>query len=243
MSSKCPKCGAITTGKFCAVCGTYIKKRFRFLKVMGWIVASIMLIVILVHFIGNDIEEQYEDYKNVCYVKVNVANIRSGPGKDNKIITKARGGDRIKSAITQDDWIKIKTSQGQEGWIHSSLVSDSRPKKEPAPSLSRARNKALDEISQNLEDVNNSGRMYLWVEAKLSYNILTIIVSDEWYGFDKRAKEKMAYQVGDMFAQIACKHKLRKRCDSSDYPVTLFLNQYTRNKVAEHNLLKTKVYE
>ena len=213
---------------------------------MGWLVASPMIIAILVHFIGSDIDKQHEYYKKICYVKATVANIRSGPGEDNEIITRARWGDRIKADTTQGDWTKIKTFQGQKGWIHSSLVSDSRPKKEPAPSLSERRSKALIELERLLAPSNNIGGRKLWlafyfVDETPNQNEFTVSVSNQWHLFNEQEQKELVILAGEMLAEILCKYKIRTKCDLSDYPFISFFDE-SMNLVAAHAEAKTIIW-
>lgn len=47
----------------------------------------------------------------------NVVNIRSGPGTNNKILTKVKRGESYIVLAQNDGWVKIRLNNGQEGWI------------------------------------------------------------------------------------------------------------------------------
>jgi CheY-like chemotaxis protein/biopolymer transport protein ExbD len=61
--------------------------------------------------------------KESLNIKVSYANIRSGPGMDYAIITRAQRGNTLQN-LNQEygSWIKVKTKDGVEGWIATNLV-------------------------------------------------------------------------------------------------------------------------
>ncbi len=54
--------------------------------------------------------------------KNKLSNIRSGPGGKNKIIFTVEKGIPFKILKKKGKWLKIKHHDGDEGWIHKSLV-------------------------------------------------------------------------------------------------------------------------
>ena len=54
--------------------------------------------------------------------KGDVSNIRSGPGTKYKVLFKVEKGIPFKVLKRQDHWIQIQHADGDEGWIHASLV-------------------------------------------------------------------------------------------------------------------------
>lgn len=50
------------------------------------------------------------------------ANIRSGPGKDNKIVFKAHEGVCFKVLAEKGGWLQIQHESGVKGWIYKGLV-------------------------------------------------------------------------------------------------------------------------
>jgi exonuclease VII small subunit len=55
-------------------------------------------------------------------VSVNVANLRDGPGSRYKVISKLSLGTVVTHVGAADKWAKVRTSTGQHGWIHNSLI-------------------------------------------------------------------------------------------------------------------------
>ncbi len=54
--------------------------------------------------------------------KGNISNIRSGPGTKYKVLFKVEKGIPFKVITRKDHWIRIQHADGDEGWIHASLV-------------------------------------------------------------------------------------------------------------------------
>lgn len=54
--------------------------------------------------------------------KKDKCNIRSGPGTKNDVLFSAERGVPFKVLKRKGQWIRIRHSDGDEGWIHSSLV-------------------------------------------------------------------------------------------------------------------------
>jgi len=55
-------------------------------------------------------------------VTVDKSNIRSGPGKSNKILFTAEKGIPFKVLKRKGNWINVVHSDGDKGWIHKSLL-------------------------------------------------------------------------------------------------------------------------
>ncbi|MEE9270024.1 MAG: SH3 domain-containing protein [Candidatus Krumholzibacteria bacterium] len=53
-----------------------------------------------------------------------VANIRESATTDSRIVTTANQGDKLTVLERRGAWYKVKTSNGQTGWVYSSLVKD-----------------------------------------------------------------------------------------------------------------------
>ncbi len=49
-------------------------------------------------------------------------NIRSGPGTNNTIVFSVEKGIPFKNLKKQENWIQIEHADGDQGWIHQSLV-------------------------------------------------------------------------------------------------------------------------
>lgn len=54
--------------------------------------------------------------------KGDVSNIRSGPGTKYEVLFKVEKGIPFKVLNRKDHWIHIQHADGDEGWIHASLV-------------------------------------------------------------------------------------------------------------------------
>lgn len=55
-------------------------------------------------------------------VKSDNANVRSGPGTDAPVAFPVNKGVPFKTLQTKGDWINIRHVDGDEGWIHRSLI-------------------------------------------------------------------------------------------------------------------------
>jgi hypothetical protein len=53
-----------------------------------------------------------------------VANIRESATTDSRIVATANDGDKLTVLERRGAWYKVKTSDGQTGWVYSSLVKD-----------------------------------------------------------------------------------------------------------------------
>lgn len=60
-------------------------------------------------------------------VKVDTANMRSGPGTDNDIIATVKKGVVFTPLAHDDSWVKLSYKDEITGWMHSSLVWPSNP--------------------------------------------------------------------------------------------------------------------
>lgn len=54
-------------------------------------------------------------------VKADTVNLRSGPGTSHSVVTKLKKYDIVKTIQKQDEWAKVQTSEGQEGWMLEKL--------------------------------------------------------------------------------------------------------------------------
>jgi len=54
--------------------------------------------------------------------RTDLVNIRSGPGTQHDIIFKAEKGVPFQVLKRQGDWIHIRSTEGDDGWIHKKLV-------------------------------------------------------------------------------------------------------------------------
>lgn len=55
-------------------------------------------------------------------VKSPVANIRSGPGTQHRIVGKASYGDLVRTREKRADWVRVEREEGVGGWIAKQLL-------------------------------------------------------------------------------------------------------------------------
>jgi uncharacterized protein YgiM (DUF1202 family) len=60
------------------------------------------------------------------------ANVRSGPGTENKIVARASRGDLVLRLLSGEGWTKVQLASGQVGWIANSLLAKPASRKRPA---------------------------------------------------------------------------------------------------------------
>ena len=64
--------------------------------------------------------------KKTAIVKVETANMRSGPSKNDPIIAVVKKGVVFESVETQGNWMKLSYKNDITGWIHNSLLWPSK---------------------------------------------------------------------------------------------------------------------
>jgi SH3-like domain-containing protein len=64
--------------------------------------------------------------KKTVIVKVETANMRSGPSKDDPIIATVKKGVVFQPVDTQGNWMKLSYKNDITGWIHNSLLWPSK---------------------------------------------------------------------------------------------------------------------
>lgn len=55
-------------------------------------------------------------------VKVRNANVRSGPGTQNRIVGKAEYGELMRTREKRGGWVRVERTQGKSGWISKKLL-------------------------------------------------------------------------------------------------------------------------
>jgi SH3-like domain-containing protein len=55
-------------------------------------------------------------------VKSKIANIRSGPGTQHRIVGKASYGDLVRTREKRADWVRVEREEGVGGWIAKQLL-------------------------------------------------------------------------------------------------------------------------
>jgi SH3 domain protein len=54
-------------------------------------------------------------------------NVRSGPGPDHRIIEMVKDDDPLTVVRRQDDWTRVKTAAGNDGWVPTSFITGDAP--------------------------------------------------------------------------------------------------------------------
>ena len=54
-------------------------------------------------------------------IKGNTVNLRAGPDTNHSVVTKLSKYDIVKTLEKRNDWAKVKTSDGKEGWMLEKL--------------------------------------------------------------------------------------------------------------------------
>ena len=81
-----------------------------------WILCSLIIFCLLFASVPAWAEE-------LGVVTGSTANIRTGPGTSNAILTKVSKGESFMVLAQNDSWVKIRLHNGQEGWISNSLLN------------------------------------------------------------------------------------------------------------------------
>lgn len=55
-------------------------------------------------------------------VKSKVANLRSGPGTQHRIVGKVEYGELLRTREKRSDWVRVERSEGVSGWIAKRLL-------------------------------------------------------------------------------------------------------------------------
>lgn len=77
-----------------------------------------------IDFLGDEgwIYAPLTDGKPAVVVEVDLANIRSGPGKNHPIRFKVEWGTGFRVTDRRGQWLKVRQAGGNKGWIHGNLV-------------------------------------------------------------------------------------------------------------------------
>ena len=59
-------------------------------------------------------------------------NVRKGPSADHRVSVVLNGGTPVFPQESDGDWIRIRSVDGVEGWVHGSLLSEPSPPSDAA---------------------------------------------------------------------------------------------------------------
>lgn len=130
-------------------------------------------------------------------VKADVLNIRSNPGTNNSIIGKLYNGESITVLSEQNNWYKIKKSNGQTGWVSAQYISLNNDQQDSS-------NEATDENVDKADKVvalaeKQIGKPYVWgAEGPDSFDCsgLVYYVYKEVVGINLPRVSRDQYNVG-----------------------------------------------
>ena len=130
-------------------------------------------------------------------VKADVLNIRSNPGTNNSIIGKLYNGESITVLSEQNNWYKIKKSNGQIGWVSAQYISLNNDQQDSS-------NEATDENIDKADKVvalaeKQIGKPYVWgAEGPDSFDCsgLVYYVYKEAVGINLPRVSRDQYNVG-----------------------------------------------
>lgn len=119
----------------------------------------------------------------VALVTGSVVNVRTGPGTEYPLVTQVKQGDAVPILGESDDWYRIQTKDGYQGWVANWLVAvrtDSgtssrspEPGERPRPStpVYTGPNWLTDITVRDLED---ELEVVMWGEHPLNYSLMTL---------------------------------------------------------------------
>ena len=88
------------------------------------------------------------------YVKgVMKITMRTGPGRDHKIIAMIKSGDSLEMLDSKDGWSNVKTFSGKVGWVLTRFITDKVPVSLLVSKL-KQQNKELSESLENVKKTN-----------------------------------------------------------------------------------------
>jgi hypothetical protein len=61
-------------------------------------------------------------YTEYAVVDVDVLRLRSGPSTDHQILERLTSGTQLKVLSYQNEWLKVETPNGDQGWVHGDYV-------------------------------------------------------------------------------------------------------------------------
>ena len=134
-------------------------------------------------------EEEPEQAENVVQprtkywvaVDVDVLRLRSGPGTDHEVINRLQNGTVLTVLREDQEWLCVKTADGQIGWVHGNYVkmSDERSMR-----IAEKAGKMVDEADTTLSylGMRNKEIVDLFGEPNLIFDVPG--PGGEWYVYD-----------------------------------------------------------
>ena len=137
-------------------------------------------------------------------VKADVLNIRSNPGTNNSIIGKLYNGESITVLSEQNNWYKIKKSNGQTRWVSAQYISINSTSDNQEINNEDSSNEATDENIDKADKVvalaeKQIGKPYVWgAEGPDSFDCsgLVYYVYKEAVGINLPRVSRDQYNVG-----------------------------------------------
>jgi len=90
----------------------------------GLIFAGLFVVVSGVTFESSTFWPEVSVLTERVEVRSETANIRQSPTTNSGVVTQAARGDELVVLEKKNPWYKVKTSSGDIGWVHSSLLSN-----------------------------------------------------------------------------------------------------------------------
>ena len=92
--------------------------------------------------------------------------LRTGQGTDNKIIAMIKSGDKIEIIEPGQEWTKIRTNNGKEGWVLTRLLTNQKPNKLILLELQNNYN----ELLQKFDNIAESNKKLYKGNNQLDFN-------------------------------------------------------------------------
>ena len=130
-------------------------------------------------------------------VKADVLNIRSNPGTNNSIIGKLYNGESITVLSEQNNWYKIKKSNGQIGWVSAQYISLNNDQQDSSNEATYENIDKADKVVALAE--KQIGKPYVWgAEGPDSFDCsgLVYYVYKEAVGINLPRVSRDQYNVG-----------------------------------------------
>ncbi len=89
----------------------------------GLIIAGLFVIVSGMTFESSTFWPEVSILAETVEIRSESANIRQSPTTNSGVVAQAARGDELVVLEKKDPWYKVKTSSGDVGWVHSSLLS------------------------------------------------------------------------------------------------------------------------